>query len=153
MFAELKKAVLKYKNKDFLEAVMAGAALIALADGQISSEEEQKMIRFIESHEALSVFSIKEAIKSFQSFVAQIQFDKDAGEAKAYRSLIKLNGNKEEAKFVMKMIISIAQSDGNFDANEKIVAKKIAKELKQNPSKFNLAPWYLSLVYRIRGLR
>jgi tellurite resistance protein TerB len=46
---ELKTEALKFKNKDFLNAAMAGSALIAMADGSISSEEKQKMIKFIEN--------------------------------------------------------------------------------------------------------
>ncbi|MGZ8184982.1 MAG: TerB family tellurite resistance protein [Methylobacter sp.] len=36
------------------------------------------------------------------------------------------------------MIIAIASADGNFDATEKKVAIKIAKELAINPSEFEL---------------
>ena len=42
--SELKTEALKFKNKEFLNAAMAGTALIALADGEISSPEKQKMI-------------------------------------------------------------------------------------------------------------
>ena len=34
---ELKTEALKFKNKDFLNAAMAGSALVAMADGSISS--------------------------------------------------------------------------------------------------------------------
>jgi tellurite resistance protein TerB len=36
------------------------------------------------------------------------------------------------------MIIAIASSDGNFDANERVVASKIARELGISPSEFEL---------------
>lgn len=39
--SELKTEALKYKNKDFLHAAMAGSALIAMADGSVSAEEKQ----------------------------------------------------------------------------------------------------------------
>ncbi len=136
--SNLKTDVLKFKNKDFLNAAMAGSALIALADGTISSEEKQKMIRFIESNEALSVFPTAEVITAFQSFVTQIEFDKDIGDAKAYGALGKLKSNGEAARLVMRMIISIAAADGNFDADEQLIAVKIAKELNLNPTEFDL---------------
>lgn len=135
---ELKTEALKYKNKDFLNAAMAGSALIAMADGNISSEEKQKMIKFIESHDALSIFSTNEVIKAFQDFVAQIEFDKDIGEAKAYQALGKMKSNTEASRLLMRMIIAIAASDGDFDDTEKKVAIKIAKELAVNPSEFEL---------------
>ncbi len=96
------------------------------------------MVAFIESHEALSVFSTNEVISSFQNFVTQIEFDKEIGDAKAYATLAKIKTNTEAARLVMRMIISIAASDGNFDSDEKNIAVKIAKELNLDPVEFDL---------------
>jgi tellurite resistance protein TerB len=135
---ELKTEALKFKNKDFLNAAMAGSALIAMADGSISSEEKQKMIKFIESNDALSIFSTSDVIKAFQDFVGQLEFDKDIGEAKAYQALGKMKSNSEASRLLVRMIIAIASSDGIFDGDEKKIAVKIAKELAIDPSEFEL---------------
>ncbi|MDD1612628.1 MAG: tellurite resistance TerB family protein [Methylococcaceae bacterium] len=137
--SELKAEAMKFKNKDFLNAAMAGSALIAMADGSITGEEKQKMIKFIESNDALSVFTTSDVIKAFQDFVGQLEFDKDIGEAKAYQALGRMKSNSEAARLLMRMIIAIASSDGNFDATEKKVAVKIASELGVNPAEFELA--------------
>jgi tellurite resistance protein TerB len=136
--SELKTEALKYKNQDFLNASMASSALIAMADGSITSEEKQKMVKFIESHDALSIFPTNEVIKAFQDFVAQIEFDKDIGEAKAYQALGKMKSKPEAARLLVRMAIAIGSADGNFDALEKKVAIKIAKELAISPSEFEL---------------
>ena len=135
---ELKTGALKYKNQNFLNAAMAGSALVAMADGSVSPEEKQKMIKFIESNDALSVFTTSDVIKAFQEFVTQLEFDKDIGEAKAYQALGKMKSDVEASRLLVRMIIAVAASDGNFDVNEKAVAKKIAKELNINPSEFEL---------------
>ncbi|MCX7107625.1 MAG: tellurite resistance TerB family protein [Methylococcales bacterium] len=135
---ELKTEALKFKNKDFLNAAMAGSALIAMADGSISSTEKQKMIKFIESNDALSIFTTSDVIKAFQDFVGQLEFDKDIGEAKAYQAIGKMKSNTEASRLLVRMIISIASSDGLFDNDEKKIAFKIAKELGINPSEFEL---------------
>ena len=135
---ELKTEALKFKNKDFLNAAMAGSALVAMADGSISSEEKQKMIKFIESNDALSIFTTSDVIKAFQDFVGQLEFDKDIGEAKAYQAIGKMKSNTEASRLLIRMIISIASSDGLFDNDEKKIAVKIAKELGLNPSEFEL---------------
>jgi tellurite resistance protein TerB len=135
---ELKTEALKFKNKDFLNAAMAGSALVAMADGSISSEEKQKMIKFIESNDALSIFTTSDVIKAFQDFVGQLEFDRDIGEAKAYQALGKMKSNTEASRLLVRMIISIASSDGIFDGDEKKVAVKIAKELALDPSEFEL---------------
>ena len=135
---ELKTEALKFKNKDFLNAAMAGSALIAMADGSISSEEKQKMIKFIENNDALSIFTISDVIKAFQEFVGQLEFDKDMGEAKAYQAIGKMKSNTEASRLLVRMIIAIAASDGNFDSQERNIAGKIAKELGLQPSEFEL---------------
>jgi tellurite resistance protein TerB len=135
---ELKTEALKFKNKDFLNAAMAGSALIAMADGSISSTEKQKMIKFIESNDALSIFTTSDVIKAFQDFVSQLEFDKEIGEAKAYQAIGKMKSNSEASRLLVRMIIAIASSDGNFDHDEKKIAVKIAKELAINPSEFEL---------------
>jgi tellurium resistance protein TerD len=126
---DLKNEVLKFKNKDFLHAAIGGSVLIAMADGEVSSAEKQKMMRFIENYDALSVFSSQELITVFQTAVQQIEFDRDLGEAKAYAALRKMNGNVAAAPPIMRLIIAIAAADGNFDDNERRVAGKIALEL------------------------
>jgi tellurite resistance protein TerB len=135
---ELKTEALKFKNKDFLNAAMAGSALIAMADGSISSQEKQKMIKFIESNDALSVFTTSDVIKAFQDFVGQLEFDKDIGEAKAYEALGKMKSNETAARLLVRMIIAIASSDGNFDDQEKKIAVKIITELRLSPAEFEL---------------
>ncbi|MDD4907067.1 MAG: tellurite resistance TerB family protein [Methylobacter tundripaludum] len=135
---ELKTEALKFKNKDFLNAAMAGSALVAMADGSISSEEKQKMVKFIESHDALSIFTTSDVIKAFQDFVGQLEFDKDIGEAKAYDALGKMKSNAQASRLLVRMIIAIASSDGVFDFDEKKVATRIAKELGIDPAEFEL---------------
>ena len=135
---ELKTEALKFKNKEFLNAAMAGSALVTMADGSVSSEEKQKMIKFIESHDALSIFTTSDVIKAFQDFIGQLEFDKDIGEAKAYEALGKMKSNAQASRLLVRMIIGIASSDGNFDDSEKKVATRIAKELGIDPAEFEL---------------
>lgn len=137
--AELKNEALKFKNKDFLNAAISGSVLIAMADGVVSSEEKQKMMRFIENYEALSVFSSRELIEAFQLVTHQIEFDQDIGEAKAYAAIYKMRHNESAARLIMRLIIAIAAADGHFDDSEKHVARKIARELDLNLADFELS--------------
>lgn len=136
---ELKTEALKFKNKDFMNAAMAGSALIAMADGNITSDEKQKMVKFIETHDALSIFTTNDVIKSFQDYVGQLEFDNDIGQAKAYQALGKMKSNVEASRLLVRMVIAIASADGKFDDSEKVVATRICKELALNPAEFELA--------------
>lgn len=136
---ELKAEALKFKNRDFLNAAVGGSVLMAMADGTVSPDEKQKMMRFIENYEPLSVFSSHELIETFQNAVSQIEFDRDLGEAKVYEALGKMKSNEEASRLIMRLIICIACADGTFDDKEKYTARKIAAELDLDPADFELA--------------
>jgi len=135
---ELKTEALKFKNKDFLQAAMAGSALLALADGEISPEEKRKMVKFIENYEPLSVFKTTEIISAFGEFVNQLEFDNDLGEAKALEALGKMKNNSQAARLIMRLVISIGAADGDFDDHEKAMARRIAVELGLTAAEFEL---------------
>jgi len=136
--AELKTEALKFKNKNFLNAAMAGSALLALADGDISSDEKQKMMKFIENYEPLSVFKTTDIITSFGEFVTQLEFDQDLGEAKALEAIGKMKSNDAAAKLIMRLVIAIGAADGDFDKDEQAMARRIANELGLNAAEFEL---------------
>ena len=135
---ELKTEALKFKNKDFLQAAMAGSALLALADGEISPEEKRKMVKFIENYEPLSVFKTTDIIAAFGEFVNQLEFDNDLGEAKVFEALGKMKNNSQAARLIMRLVISIGAADGDFDEHEKAVARRIAVELGLDAAEFEL---------------
>ena len=138
LWNELKNQALKFKNRDFLDASLAGAALVTMADGVISSKEKQKMVKFMDGYEELSVFTMDEVIEIFQGFVDQIELDKDVGEAAAYVTLSKIKDDEELSKLLLRMVIALGFADGNFDTQERLMAIKIAKALELNPSEFDL---------------
>ncbi|NOQ17502.1 MAG: Tellurite resistance TerB [Methyloprofundus sp.] len=135
---ELKTEALKFKNKNFLHAAMAGSALLALADGVISPDEKKKMLKFIGNYEPLSVFKTTEIITAFGDFVTQLEFDSDLGEAAAFEALGKMKDNTQAARLIMRLVIAIGAADGDFDDHEKAMARRIASELGVNAAEFEL---------------
>jgi tellurite resistance protein TerB len=133
---ELKTSALQFKNKKFMNAMAAGSVLIARADGDISSEEKAKMMRMIGSSDALSVFDTGDVIKVFNEYLGYFEFDADVGESKAFEALNVIRGDEAQCRTLMRLIVAIAESDGDFDASEKAIANKIANELGVNSSEF-----------------
>lgn len=136
--SNLQSEVLKYKNKDFLEATVAACALVAAADGNITSEEKQKMIGFMKQSEALSVFDTGEVIKLFEKYTSNYDFDAMIGKAESLRTISKLKKKSEQARLLIRVCCSIGAADGNFDEQEKTLVREICKELDQNPADFCL---------------
>ena len=130
--------VKKFKSKTFLEATVAGCAIVAAADGVISPEEKRKMIGFINQSDALKVFDATDAIKLFEKFADAYDFDKEVGKAQALKAVAQLKKKNDEARLLIRVCCAIGAADGNFDDNEKAAVREICRELGQDPAEFNL---------------
>lgn len=135
---DLKAGVMKFKSKNFLRASIAGAFMVSAADGSVDSEEKKKLLAFIQSDDALSVFDSSDVIKIFKEFDDAFDFDADAGKAKALKEISKVSGNVEQSKFLIRMIVAIGSADGDFDADEQNVVRIICGELNLSPKEFGL---------------
>jgi len=134
----LKGEVQKFRNKDFLEATIAGCAMVAAADGTISPEEKRKMVGFINQNDALKVFDTSEVVKLFEKFASTYDFDPLIGKGECLKAISRLKKRPEEARLMILVCCAIGTADGNFDDNEKQVVREICSELGQNPVDFNL---------------
>ncbi|SNT21099.1 MULTISPECIES: tellurite resistance TerB family protein [unclassified Azospirillum] len=129
--------VTKFKNDAFMHAVTAGCAMMASADGEISSSEKQKMVGFIQNSDALKVFDLQKVIASFNAIVTKFEFDRTIGEGEALALVSKIKG-KPEARIVVAVVLAVANADGNFDPKEREVARKIASAAAVDPAEFNI---------------
>lgn len=136
--ARLNAEVSKFRNKTFMEATVAACALVAAADGTISSEEKQKMAGFIRNSDELKHFATPDVIAYFEKVVGHFDFDAEIGRAEALKVIGRLRGNEEQARVMVRVACVIGASDGNFDAKERTVVRNICVELALNPSDFEL---------------
>lgn len=137
--ANLKTEVSKFKNKGFLEAVVAGCALVAHADGVVKLEEKQKMVGFLRNSDVLSMFDIQEVIGIFDKYAKQFEFDSQIGRASALQGVAKVKGKDTEARLMVRVCCAIGAADGDFDEQEKAAVRAICNELALNPKDFDLA--------------
>jgi len=135
----LQTEVTKVRNKTFMESVVAGCVLVAYADGNVSPEEKQKMMGFIQNSETLSAFSIDDVLAVFEKIAKNFEFDYSIGEANALQTVGKLKGKDNEARLMVRVCCAIGAADGTFDEGEKTAVRKICNELGLNPKDFDLA--------------
>ena len=102
--ANLKTEVTKIRNKSHLEAVVAGCALVAHADGVVRPEEKQKMMGFLRNSEVLSAFSTEEVIAIFDKYARQFEFDYQIGQAGALQAVAKVKKNEAEARLMVRVL-------------------------------------------------
>lgn len=135
---ELAEQVGRFRNREFMEAVVAGCAIVAAADGTISSSEKQKMVGFIRSSKELKVFKIEDVIKAFDEDTGRFDFDAEIGRAEALRKIAKIKGKTGADRLLVRVCCAIGAADGDFDATEKAAVTMICLELGLPPSEFDL---------------
>ncbi|MBC7833375.1 MAG: tellurite resistance TerB family protein [Hyphomicrobium sp.] len=134
----LQNEVGKFKNREFMEAVVAGCAIVAAADGDISGKEKQKMIGFMQSSDELKVFKVEDVIAFFNQMAAKFEFDREIGRAEALKVIGKLKKNEGAARIMVRVCCVIGGSDGTFDEAEKTAVRGICVELGLSPAEFEL---------------
>lgn len=130
--------VARFKNKEFMDAVVAGCALVAAADGEINAAEKQKMVGFIQNSKELSVFDLKEVINSFQDCCQKFEFDAQIGQAEALKIIGRLRKQEDAARLLVRVCCAIGAADGSFDESERRACHMMCTELGLNPADFEL---------------
>jgi len=128
----------KFKNADFMDAIVAGCALVSAADGEISSAEKMKMTGFIQQSKELKVFDLNKVITSFNGYCDKFAFDEQIGRAEALKAISKVRNKPDAARMLVRVCIAIGSSDGNFDEKERGVCRLICNELGLDPADFDL---------------
>jgi len=128
----MKSSVDRYKNKSFMEAFAACCAYVSFADGSVDDSEKKKMKTLFDHNELLQSFDKLELIEQFNKYIKYFEMDLDVGEEKAMSAIQKLSGKDDAARTLVRLCVSIANSDGEFDDAEKKVVKKVCDELSIN---------------------
>lgn len=127
------------ENTDFLEAVCASAALVAMADGEIEPEERAEIIKLVQKHPSLGKLYSITVIES----TAEAMFKRAAsasGRQGLARELDDIKGRPNGAQMgedVYLVALDVANSDGELEPEEEATLKKIASRLGVDASKFD----------------
>lgn len=130
-------AVSRFRNEDFLKAVIAGCVLVAGSDGSIDASEKQKMLGFITGNESLKAFDINDIQKHFGHYVSRLEQDYTIGKAEALQALSRIKSSAEQAELVVHVCIAIAKSDGHLSGSERNAINEVINTLGLNPNQFN----------------
>lgn len=129
----------KFKNAKFHDGVIAACAMMAYADGIVDPKEKLKMMGFIQSNEALSVFKVDDSVAHWKKWSGKYENDKDFADMEALQTIGKLKSDTGAARALLRVAILVANSDNNFDEHEIKAAIAIARELGLDPAEFNLS--------------
>ncbi|HMT92032.1 tellurite resistance TerB family protein [uncultured Thiothrix sp.] len=136
--SKLANEVSKFRNREFMEACVAGCALVAAADGSIDSAEKQKMMKFIQQSDELKVFDTKDVIAFFNKVAENFEFDNEIGKAEALKVIGKLRSKPDAARLMVRVCCAIGSADGNFDDKEKQIIQAMCRDLNIPSDDFGL---------------
>lgn len=128
--------IARYKNREFMLASIAVGTYIAFADGEVSSEEKQKLLKYFEMSDELKVFNTSEVIAEFKKLAEKFEFDQEIGRSEALKLISRVKDKTDAARTTVRLGVIIAKSDGNFDEAEKTALKEICRELGLAPEEF-----------------
>lgn len=124
----LQEQLKKVANKEFAEACMAGAAMIAWADGQMEEAEKKKLAAYIERSPELSVFDRSHLIALFNRFSNEFEFDVDLGNAAAMKEIGQVR-DPEQKLMLARVLMVIARADGEVEPAEEARLRKVFDRL------------------------
>lgn len=131
-----RNVVNKYMGKDLTEALVAGSALVALADGVIDPAEREKLINYFRTSQEMRGININEVDARFNYYIDRIQRDQMMGKAEALREIGKLANKPDAARLVVRLCCAIGFADGEFAPVEKRVVEEICREVRLDPREF-----------------
>jgi len=131
-----RSVVSKYMGKDLTEALVAGSALVATADGIIDPSEREKLIEYFRTSQEMRGININEVDSRFHYFVQRIQNDQLMGKAEALRAIGKLASKPDAARLVVRLCCAIGFADGEFAPVEKRIVEEISREVNLDPREF-----------------
>ncbi|WP_017690422.1 tellurite resistance TerB family protein [Paenibacillus sp. PAMC 26794] len=134
----LEDQVKRFKNKDFMDAVVAGCALVAFADGSVDASEKNKMAGYINLSQELKVFDMTVVIERFNHYVNNFEFSPEIGKQEALKAIAKFKSKPEVGRVIVGVCSAIGAADGNFDDQERRVVAEICTILGLNPGEFSL---------------
>lgn len=129
IFDKMKDGVNNIKNKSFLKAICAACALVAYADGEVTQDEIEKMMKYMSINDDLRSYNPSEITSTFQKYVNGIEFDVNIGKVEAYSAIQAIKNNSDQSQKLCTVCLVIAKSDGSVDKEELDVIKDICSKL------------------------
>jgi tellurite resistance protein len=117
----------KRRNRPFLEASMAAAALVSMADDDVRLSEQVALDEVLERIDKLQVFEPHTAIDLHRHFADQIQADALAGRKQALEAVAHFEGDQNDRLVVLYVAAVIARADLDLSETEEVALAQICE--------------------------
>jgi tellurite resistance protein TerB len=127
------------RDRELMEAVVAGCAVIAYADGWVTVDERRRMLGLIRGFGPIASFTIDEVSFYLEEVTSWFEADHDGAERQALEVVARLRGRPRYPERLVQTCCAIADADGGFDAEERKAALRICEILEVDAAGFELA--------------
>jgi len=139
MFGKLLNRAKQVTNQNLMEAIVAGAMLVAAADGTVEKAELDKLDKLLTSNDNLSGFKPADIRKTMSRYQNILEADFGVGQMKMMKELADISDNPDHCEEVFLNMLAIANSDGEIEPEEKAVLTKVARSLGISLDEYGLA--------------
>lgn len=123
-----------------MDALVAGCAMVAQADGWVTEDERKRMIDRMRNSPTIARFGITDFLVLFEALNLRFERDLDDGEATAEVAVARLRGQPGPSRLLVETACSVAEADGGFDADERAVILRLCELLDVDPAPYDLVP-------------
>ena len=121
-----------------MDAIVAGCAMVAQADGWVTPTERTRMIDRMRNSPAIAFFGADDVLVLFEALNLRFERDLDDGEATAEVAVARLRGQSAPSRALIETACAVAEADGGFDAEERAVILRLCTLLNVDPASFDL---------------
>ena len=132
----LNERIAQYRNRDFLKAAMAASALAAQADGTVTLSERYRIDDILAHLERLRIYDPHKAVQILDRFLTELQDNPENAERVLFGKLGRIAEDREAAELIVRITLSVSESDGSFSAPERARVSDICAVLGFPPDRF-----------------
>lgn len=119
----------RHRNRAFLEATMAAAALVAHADGEVSLSERVRVDQILERLDRLTVYDPHLGVELFNQVIDALAEAPAEGLALALDRIKPVARDPEAARLLVRVCCAISEADGEFTPAERRTIEAICGAL------------------------
>ena len=132
----LDERIAQHRNRDFLKAAMAASALAAQADGTVTLSERYRIDDILARLERLRIYDPHKAVQILDRFLTDLRDNPEAAEQILFGKLRRIADYREAAELIVRITLSVSESDGTFSAPERARVSNICAVLGFSPDRF-----------------
>ena len=102
----------RYRNRGFLKAAMAAAALVADADGEVTLSERYRIDAILKRLERLRLHDPHKAIEILNRFLANLRDEADTARPVLLGKVSRMADDPESAHILIRIAHSVSDADG-----------------------------------------